>query len=153
MNDSQAPLRVTARVIPVNAEGECLLLLGTDPGDDCPPYWFTVGGGVEAGESLQDAAVREADEEIGLAVDPGELIGPSHVGRYLGRAWLVESHYFVVRREEVAVSFAGHQPDEDGYIVDWGWLTPDALAADGRFTNPALPEILAKVVDAAGRTR
>ena len=145
--------RVTARVVPVNAAGECLLLLGTDPSDECPPYWFTVGGGVEAGESLYDAAVREAHEEIGLEVDRAELIGPVHVGRYSGREGPVELNFFALVRDEVEVSFAGHQPDEAGFIVNWAWLTPDALAADGRITNPALPEILAKVVHAAGRTR
>ncbi len=145
--------RVTARVVPVNAAGECLLLLGTDPDEDCPPYWFTVGGGVEAGETLTDAAVREADEEIGLRVEPPELLGPFHVGRVAGRTRPIVSHFFAVRRDEIAVSFAGHQPDEDGFIVDWGWLTPDALAADTRFNNPALPAILAKAVDAAGGTR
>ncbi len=153
MSVQEVPARVTARVVPVNAAGECLLLLGTDPLDECPPYWFTVGGGVEPGESLYDAAVREADEEIGLGLDARDLIGPFHVGRCLGRTRPVESHFFAVRRDEVAVSFAGHQPDEDGFIVDWGWLTPDALAADARLTNPALPAILGQAVHAAGRTR
>jgi 8-oxo-dGTP pyrophosphatase MutT (NUDIX family) len=33
------------------------------------------GGGVEAGESLAEAALREANEEIGLAVDAVEVLG------------------------------------------------------------------------------
>ncbi|WP_426246232.1 NUDIX hydrolase [Nocardioides sp. LHG3406-4] len=153
MNDHHAPARVTARVVPVNPAGQCLLLLGTDPIDECPPYWFTVGGGVEAGETLHEAAVREALEEIGLAVDREALIGPAHVGRWQGPRLLVESHFFALALDEVEVSFSGQQPDEDGFIVDWGWLTPEALATDGRFVNRALPEILAKVVTAAGRSQ
>ena len=49
-----APIhRTSARVIPINASGRVLLLHGHDP------YWFTIGGAVEPGESLEAAAVRE----------------------------------------------------------------------------------------------
>ena len=34
------------------------------------------GGGVEPGETLEEAALREAHEEVGLATDRVELIGP-----------------------------------------------------------------------------
>ncbi|MDQ4039474.1 MAG: NUDIX domain-containing protein [Actinomycetota bacterium] len=43
----------------------------TAPGDVV--WWYTPGGGVEPGESLRTAAVRELAEEIGLHVAQAEL--------------------------------------------------------------------------------
>jgi 8-oxo-dGTP diphosphatase len=37
--------------------------------------WSIPGGVLEVGELVRDAAIREALEETGLTVDPGELLG------------------------------------------------------------------------------
>jgi 8-oxo-dGTP diphosphatase len=37
--------------------------------------WSIPGGVLEVGELLRDAAIREAREETGLIVEPGELLG------------------------------------------------------------------------------
>ena len=37
--------------------------------------WSIPGGVLEVGEMVRDAAVREAREETGLMVEPGELLG------------------------------------------------------------------------------
>lgn len=37
--------------------------------------WSIPGGVLEVGELLREAAIREAREEAGLTVDPGELLG------------------------------------------------------------------------------
>jgi len=37
--------------------------------------WSIPGGVLEVGEMVRDAAVREAREETGLTVEPGELLG------------------------------------------------------------------------------
>jgi 8-oxo-dGTP diphosphatase len=37
--------------------------------------WSLPGGVLECGETLREAAVREAREETGLTVEPGELLG------------------------------------------------------------------------------
>jgi 8-oxo-dGTP diphosphatase len=38
-------------------------------------HWSIPGGALEVGELVRDAAIREAQEETGLTVEPGELLG------------------------------------------------------------------------------
>ena len=64
-----APMRerVTARVLLFDPQNRILLLKGRLPSaPNAPAWWFTVGGGVEPGESLEDAARREIVEETGF---------------------------------------------------------------------------------------
>ncbi len=150
--------RTTARVLPVNAAGEVLLLYGVDPLFSQRPYWFTIGGGVDEGESLVDAGVRELREETGIEVTADQLVGPSHRWQHEftfdGREWVSDIHVFAVLMGEVTVGFDGHQAGEAGFITDWEWWQPQDLEADGRLSNPQLPEILTMAVAAvrgAGR--
>ncbi|RYG59066.1 NUDIX domain-containing protein [bacterium] len=50
-------------------EGEVLLSKRPPDADHLPDVWEFPGGKVEEGESAAEAAVREAREEIGLAVE------------------------------------------------------------------------------------
>jgi len=44
-------------------------------------HWGLPGGHVEAGETLAEAAAREANEEVGITVDPQQL-APLGMSRY-----------------------------------------------------------------------
>lgn len=45
------------------------LLLERAPGVRCPGAWETVHGSIEPGERPEDAAIREVQEETGLAIE------------------------------------------------------------------------------------
>jgi ADP-ribose pyrophosphatase YjhB (NUDIX family) len=62
-----------ASVIPVDdAGGVILLRRGFEPGQG---LWTFPGGFVELGESVPEAAHREIDEELGIAIELGPLVG------------------------------------------------------------------------------
>lgn len=141
--------RVTARVVPVRADGRVLLLQGHDPARPDEPYWFTIGGGVDEGESLAEAAARELREETGIVL-PVEAFGqPCHVGRhdftYNGVAYTAHSTFFAVALEgDVEVSFDGIEPGE--VISDAAWWAPEEVVAQG-VSNLHLPDIMKEAVE------
>jgi len=87
--------------------------------------WSIPGGVLEVGEFVREAAVREAQEETGLIVEPGELLGVfDRVLRDADKR--VQYHYvlidFLCRRiggELLAASDA----------AEVRWFTPDELPA------------------------
>lgn len=59
------------RVMAINPQGEVMLVRHR-----FGPGWLFPGGGVERGETIWEAAAREADEEAGLSMTgPPELFG------------------------------------------------------------------------------
>lgn len=62
-----------AAAIPVDDEDRVILLRrGFDPGQG---RWTFPGGFVDLGESVEDAARRETEEEIGIAIELRRLVG------------------------------------------------------------------------------
>jgi 8-oxo-dGTP pyrophosphatase MutT (NUDIX family) len=70
--------RETARVILRDEQNRVLMFFTHwDPGTGLPPRWLTPGGGLDEGETILQAAVRELREETGMVVEPkvlGELV-------------------------------------------------------------------------------
>jgi ADP-ribose pyrophosphatase YjhB (NUDIX family) len=65
--------RLVVSTVPVTDAGEVVLLRrGFDPGRG---MWAQPGGFLEIDETPMEGAVRETLEEIGLIVEPGEIIG------------------------------------------------------------------------------
>ena len=63
-------LRPSVAAIIINADGHVLLQRRSDNG-----LWGLPGGGVEIGESVSTAIVREVQEETGLTVEIERLVG------------------------------------------------------------------------------
>jgi 8-oxo-dGTP pyrophosphatase MutT (NUDIX family) len=144
--------RVCARVLPVSSAGEVLLLHGWDPANPEEPYWFSIGGGVDPGESLEHAAAREMFEETGIRISPDDLGDP--VARedieFDWSIWhLVQDQtFFALRMEPADVHFGGLEPLEKAAIDKADWWAPDALDADGSAANERLTDIMRAAVKA-----
>ena len=145
--------RNTARVLPVDAEGRVLLLHGWDPYHPDDPFWFTIGGAAEPGETLPEAAVRELLEEVGIAVDPVLLGAPIAVApivfTWAGMLFDQDQTFFAFPLDGADVSFAGQEALEQATIDKYGWLLPEELeASDERPADPDLPRIMRLAVAA-----
>ncbi|OLF19671.1 exopolyphosphatase [Actinophytocola xanthii] len=95
-----APLpRPSARVLLLDKERRVLLFNGHDPGRPDSRWWFTVGGGVEQGEDLRSAALRELAEETGIRLAEEDLVGPMWRRRVVfsfdGRTYDGEEWFFL----------------------------------------------------------
>jgi ADP-ribose pyrophosphatase YjhB (NUDIX family) len=65
--------RLVVTTLPVTDDGRVLLLRrGIEPQRG---YWAQPGGFLEIDETVREAAVRETLEEIGVVVEPGEIVG------------------------------------------------------------------------------
>lgn len=140
--------RQTARVIPVSPRGRVLLLLGHDPLRPDAPYWFTIGGGIEPGESAQQAAVRELWEETGIDSPVSALGEPFHRGThtysYNGIEVRSTSVFFALAlADEADVRPAAPNPGE--IITGARWWQPEALS-EAPLSNLELPDIARSAV-------
>jgi 8-oxo-dGTP pyrophosphatase MutT (NUDIX family) len=123
--------RPSARIIVLDGDGRLLLFQVDDPLDSKPPVWITPGGGVEAGESLGETALRELKEETGLDVGPSGLVGPVAVSRgdweFRGTPYYSEDWFFVWRTDTFEPDVAGWTDLERDVHCGWRWWTPDDL--------------------------
>jgi 8-oxo-dGTP pyrophosphatase MutT (NUDIX family) len=147
--------RQTARVLPVDPEGRALLLHGWDPHRPEDPFWFTVGGAANAGESLRDAAARELYEETRIRVDPdhlGEPIAQNEIEFAWGGHLIAQDQtFFAVAVTSTEVSLEGLDEWERATTDKYGWLSADDLAdgelADGeRPAHADIPDLIRKAV-------
>jgi 8-oxo-dGTP pyrophosphatase MutT (NUDIX family) len=147
-------VRPAARVVVLDPDGRVLLLGARLTGPAATPrqvlFWYTPGGGVEDGESLREAAVRELVEEIGLVVPEGRLEGPVWLRRHVS-AWGDETidareTYFVLRDVVHEVDMSGQTELEAYEDQPHRWWTAAEIAASSETFAPRqlaalLPEL------------
>jgi ADP-ribose pyrophosphatase YjhB (NUDIX family) len=121
-----AKFRVSCSAL-IERGGEYLLARRRDIG-----LWNLPGGGMEAGETVEQGLAREVMEEVGVAVRIVRLVGV----------------YSKPQKGEIVLTFlckliSEEEPTTSDEVSEVGWFKPDNMPAD------TLPKHRQRVLDAA----
>ncbi|MFQ5411105.1 MAG: NUDIX domain-containing protein [Phycisphaerae bacterium] len=111
-------------VIGITRRDGRLLLIRRSRHVRVPLAWCFPGGEMEPGETQAQTLVREMREEMGLEVEPGELLmtQEKHDGRLLLYCWS-------------ARIVSGEVTPNPHEVAEYAWLTPDEI----RLKDSVLP--------------
>jgi 8-oxo-dGTP diphosphatase len=132
----RAPFPAEA-VVPILRRDGRVLVIRRGPGVVLPGYWCPPSGRVEAGETQEEAVIREVAEELGVVARPIAKVWecPTDDGDFILHWWLTGAERYDVRPE----------PRE---IAEVRWVTPDefldlrpTFAGDRDFFASVLPRL------------
>ncbi len=148
MIDDAIP-RPTARVLVLDQDDNLFLILtdGEISGIGLKAVWLPPGGGVEAGESYEEAARRELREEIALADAP---LGACVWLRTFpferdGTRYAKQERYFVSKVEHFEIDDALHVDRENVLGYRW-WSVAEIDESSDLFVPRSLGQLLGSIL-------
>jgi 8-oxo-dGTP pyrophosphatase MutT (NUDIX family) len=130
----QPSARRSARVILAD-DADRLLLFESEG------FWFTPGGGIEPGETIEQAATRELWEETGLLIPPDRL-GPvvaetsGYADLGFAEGLFHDLFYFPRAPGGFCVDISRWQPDEASTMSGHRWWTVAEVEAAPKIVFP-----------------
>lgn len=138
----KAKERRASRLILLDEEGRILLFRHKQKNGSS--FWAPPGGGLEPGESFEEAALREAEEELGLKGFPVKLLWEGwsdfvHVGTPVRQ----HQRFFLLKAKVPTISAEVQKMHEDEGIIEMRWWTISALATTTElvFPDQLVPEL------------
>ncbi|QKW11182.1 NUDIX domain-containing protein [Streptomyces sp. NA04227] len=143
-------MRQVSRVILLDAQQRILLLHGHEIDDPTDDWWFTPGGGLENGETREQAALRELAEETGIT---DVRLGPVLWRRicsfpFAGRRWDQEEWYYLAHTTQTAVTAHALTDLEQRSMSGARWWTCEELTQAHETVYPTrLAGLLRRLLD------
>jgi 8-oxo-dGTP pyrophosphatase MutT (NUDIX family) len=138
--------RRSAKVLLLDPDGRVLLFNGVDPAQPSrAAIWFPAGGGIDQGETVQEAAVREVMQETGLLIsDLGPVVMTRHANfTFDGDSYDQYETYFAVQTGAFEPDPRRWTETEQRVMVCSRWWSLDQL----RTTDETVyPERLAELI-------
>ncbi|WP_314138678.1 NUDIX domain-containing protein [Buttiauxella noackiae] len=145
--------RPSSRLLILNNSGAVLLFRFSHRDDalEGKVYWATPRGGLESGESFEQAAIRELREETGLVrLECGPRVAQRTFTMQLpsGETVKADERFYVINASENELSQAGWSENEKRVISQQKWWTQSELLETGEVIFPeGLTTILEDLVD------
>lgn len=141
---SNHEVRHTSRLIVLDPRDRLLLIqyqaaVASDPDGSAPrAFWYTPGGGIDPGETPEEAGLRELDEEVGIrGVELGPCVATCEALRdkFIKTSFCRE-RYFVIRAPSDRIDTSRLAETDLDPVLDVRWWNIEDFIAAKEFLIP-----------------